>query len=118
MSPRRKSKITQYESRVAKIADIYADDLEGGNALTITGHIVDMDDEPRTVDTWDYKNKVYVKKRVLNCTIVDESNAAARLDCWGGLADTVHTQLHHEVADTPVAICFTFLVASVDTLES
>jgi len=112
VSPRKKSKITQYESRVTQIAGIYADDLEGGNALTITGHIVDMDDEPRTVDTMDHKIKAYVKKRVLNCTIVDSSNAAARLDCWGDLADTVHTQLHHEVADAPVAICFTFLAAS------
>ena len=108
----KKLKITQYESRVTQIAGIYADDLEGGNALTVTGHIVDMDDEPRTVDTMDHKIKAYVKKRVLNCTIVDSSNAAARLDCWGDLADTVHTQLHHEVADAPVAICFTFLVAS------
>ena len=82
VSPRKKAKITHYDSRVAKIEDVYAEDLSGANALTITGFVVDMDDTVRSVDTWDQQNKVNVKKHVLNCTLVDETGAAARIDFW------------------------------------
>jgi len=109
VSPRKKARITNYESRDVKLADIYAEDLQGGNALTVTGYVVDIDEEVREVDTWDHLNKVHVKKGVVNCTLVDETGVAARIDFWGDLAENTHKQLQHEVAREPVGVCFTFL---------
>ena len=80
--------------------------------MTITGFVVDMDDTVRSVDTWDQQNKVNVKKHVLNCTLVDETGAAARIDFWEDQADKVYEQLIDEVANGPVGICLTFLSAT------
>ena len=112
VSPRKKAPaIVQKECRVARIGDIYKDDFDGNSHVTIEAIVVDIEDNVRSVETWDKSLKEYVTKKVFGFTIVD-STAAARVDAWDGLATTFHAQLQPEMGNESVCVCLTELNVS------